>query len=142
MEARIGTGTEFDPITIIAAWVEALNAGNMDDALSYVADDAVVTIVPPSPGTSGVFAGQAEIRAWYEAMGGQHGVTTLSDCRVDGETVTCVDTYAEDSLRSIGLDSVAAEWVAIVREGKLQSYTFAMTDESLKEMTAAMSRLG
>lgn len=138
----MGTGATFDPIAMIAAWVEALNAGNIDDALSYVADDAVVTIVPPSPGTSGVYLGQAEIRAWYEAIRGQHGVTALSDCRVAGETVTCVDTYAEDSLRSIGLDSVAAEWVAIVREGKLQSYTFAMTDESLRALMAAMSRLG
>jgi hypothetical protein len=66
-------------------------------------------------------------------------VTTLSDYQVDGETVTCVNTYAEDSFRSLGIDSVVGEWVAVVREGKLQSYTFTMSDESLAALMAAMT---
>jgi hypothetical protein len=130
---------EPDPTPIINAWVEALNAGEIDAALSYLADDAVVQIVPPAPGTSGVFTGKGEIRGWYETVVGQHGVTTLSDCQVDGETVTCVNTYAEDSFRSLSIDSVVGEWVAVVREGKLQSYTFSMSDESLAALMAAMS---
>jgi hypothetical protein len=130
---------EPDPTPIINAWVEALNAGEIDAALSYLADDAVVQIVPPAPGTSGIFTGKGEIRGWYETVVGQHGVTTLSDCQVDGETVTCVNTYAEDSFRSLGIDSVVGEWVAVVREGKLQSYTFSMSDESLAALMAAMS---
>ncbi|MEE4237759.1 MAG: hypothetical protein V2I51_13660, partial [Anderseniella sp.] len=43
---------EPDPMSIINAWVEALNAGDIDSALSYLADDAVVQIVPAAPGTS------------------------------------------------------------------------------------------
>ncbi|HSR30879.1 MAG TPA: nuclear transport factor 2 family protein [Anaerolineae bacterium] len=130
---------EPDPMSIINDWVEALNAGDIDAALSYLADDAVVQIVPPAPGTSGVFSGKGEIRGWYETVVGQHGVTTLSDCQVDGETVTCVNTYAEDSFRSLGIDSVIGEWVAIVREGKLQSYMFTMSEESLAALMAAMT---
>jgi hypothetical protein len=130
---------EPDPMSIINAWVEALNAGEIDAALSYLADDAVVQIVPPAPGTSGIFTGKGEIRGWYETVVGQHGVTTLSDCQVDGETVTCVNTYAEDSFRSLGIDSVVGEWVAVVRDGKLQSYTFTMSDESLAMLMAAMT---
>jgi hypothetical protein len=130
---------EPDPMAIINAWVEALNAGDIDAALSYLADDAVVQIVPPAPGTSGVFSGKGEIRGWYETVVGQHGVTVLSDCQIDGETVTCVNTYAEDSFRSLGIDSVVGEWVAVVREGKLQSYTFTMSDESLAALMAAMT---
>jgi len=127
-----------DPMSIINAWVEALNAGDIDGALSYLADDAVVTIVPPAPGTSGVFTGKGEIRGWYEGIVGEHGVTTLSDCQVDGETVTCVNTYTGDSFTSMGIDSVVAEWVAVVRDGKLQSYSWTMTDESLAALMAAM----
>ena len=130
---------EPDPMSIINSWVEALNAGDIDAALSYLADDAVVKIVPPAPGTSGVFTGQEEIRGWYETVVGQQGVTTLSDCQVDGESVTCVNTYAEDSFRSLGIDSVVGEWVAVMREGKLQSYTFTMSDESLAALMAAMT---
>ena len=125
-------------MSIVDAWVAALNAGDIDAALSYLADDAVVTIVPPAPGTSGVFTGQGEIRGWYEGIVGEHGVTTLSDCQVDGETVTCVNTYTGDSFTSMGLDSVVAEWVAVVRDGKLQSYSYTMSDESLAALMAAM----
>jgi hypothetical protein len=130
---------ESDPMSIIDSWVEALNAGDIDAALSYLADDAVVQILPPAPGTSGVFTGKGEIRGWYEAVVGQHGETALSDCQVDGETVNCVNTYAEDSFRSLGIDSVVGEWVAVVREGKLQSYTFTMSDASLAALMAAMT---
>jgi hypothetical protein len=130
---------EPDPMSIINAWLEALNAGDIDAALSYLADDGVVQIVPPAPGTSGVFTGREEVRGWYETVVGQNGVTTLSDYQVDGETVTCVNTYAEDSFRSLGIDSVVGEWVAVVREGKLQSYTFTMSDESLAALMAAIS---
>jgi ketosteroid isomerase-like protein len=130
---------EPDPMSTISAWVEALNAGDIDGALSYLADDAVVQILPPAPGTSGVFTGKEEVRGWYEAVVGQNGVTTLSDCQIEGETVTCVNTYAEDSFRSLGIDSVVGEWVAVVREGKLQSYTFTMSEESLAALMVAMT---
>jgi len=130
---------EPDPMSTISAWVEALNAGDIDGALSYLADDAVVQILPPAPGTSGVFTGREEVRGWYEAVVGQNGVTTLSDCQIEGETVTCVNTYAEDSFRSLGIDSVVGEWVAVVREGKLQSYTFTMSEESLAALMVAMT---
>jgi ketosteroid isomerase-like protein len=129
---------EPDPVSTINAWVEALNAGDIDSALSCLADDAVVQIVPAAPGTSGIFTGKGEVRGWYETIVGQHGVTALSDCQVDGETVTCVNNYAEDSFRSLGIDSVVGEWVAVVRDGKLQSYTFTMSDESLAALMAAM----
>ena len=129
---------ESDPMSIINSWVEALNANDIEAALSYLADDAVVQILPPAPGTSGVFSGKGEIRGWYETVVGQHGVTALSDCQIDGETVICVNTYAEDSFRSLGIDSVVGEWVAVVRDGKLQSYTFTMSDESLAALMAAM----
>ena len=133
---------EPDPMPVINAWLEALNAGDIDGALSYLADDAVVTIVPPAPGTSGVFTGKEEIRGWYETVVGQNGVTALSDCQIDGETVTCVNTYAEDSFISLGIDSVVAEWVVVVREDKLQSYTFTMSEESLAALMAAMAPAG
>jgi len=34
---------ETDPLTIVNSWLEALNAGDVDAALSYLADDAQIT---------------------------------------------------------------------------------------------------
>jgi len=131
---------EPDPMPVINAWLEALNAGDIDGALSYLADDAVVTIVPPpEPGASGVFTGKEEIRGWSQGIVEEHGVTTLSDCQVDGETVTCVNIFTGDYFTSMGIDSAVAEWVAVVRDGKLQSYSWTMSEESLAALMAAMA---
>jgi ketosteroid isomerase-like protein len=122
---------ETDPMSIVNAWLDALNAGDINAALSYLADDAVVTIVPPPHGMSGVFTGKEEIRGWYEGVVAGNGSTTLSDCEVDGETVTCINTYTDDGLQAMGIDFIEGEWVAIVRDGKIQSYTFTTLPESL-----------
>ena len=48
------------------------------------------------------------------------------------------DTYTGDSFTSMGIDFAVAEWVAVVRDGNLQSYSWTMTDESLAALMAAM----
>ncbi len=123
-----------NPVSIANAWNDALNAGDIDAALSYLADDAVLTYIPPTPGTSGVLTGKEEIRSWYETIVAAHGVGTLSECRLDGETLTCTDTYTDDDIKAMGVDSIVGEWVAVVREGKIQSYTFTMSAESLAKL--------
>jgi hypothetical protein len=112
------------------AWLAALNKGDIEAALSYLADDATVTIIPPAAG-DGVYTGHGEIRGWYTSLVAGKGVTTLSDCRVDGETVTCLDIYADEGLKSMGVDFIEGSWVADIRNGMIQSYTFTMTPESL-----------
>jgi len=124
-----------DPLSIANAWNDALNAGDIDTALSYLADDAVLTFIPPTPGTTGVLTGKEQIRGWYEAIVAAHGFATLSDCKLDGETLTCTDTYTDDDFKAMGVGSIVAEWVAVVREGKIQSYTFTMSAESLAKLS-------
>jgi ketosteroid isomerase-like protein len=123
-----------DPLSVVEAWVTALNAHDIDSALSYLADDAVVTIVPPAPGTSGVFTGPEEIRGWYQGQAVGNATTTLSGCQVEGETVTCTDTYVDDGLQAMGVDFIDGAYVAVVREGKIQSYIFTMSPESLAKL--------
>ena len=126
---------EASPITVINAWAAALNAGDVEAALSYLADNAVLTFVPPSmPGDDGIFTGKEEIRAWYQGLVAAKGVTTLSDCQVKGEQVTCLDTYADAGLQGMGVDFLEAELVATVRGGKIQGYTVTMTPETLAKL--------
>jgi hypothetical protein len=101
---------ETDPLSVVNAWHDALNGYDIDAALSYLADGAEVTIVPPLDGGSGVY---------------------LSDCQVEDETVSCIDTYTDDGLKAMGVDFVEGAWVATVRDGKIQSYTYTISAESL-----------
>jgi hypothetical protein len=115
---------------VINSWAEAMNAGDMDKVLSYLAEDAVVTIIPAMEG-DGVYNGHAEIRGWYEPLFAGKGVSTLSGCVVNGETVTCLNTYIDEGLKSMGVDFIEGDFVAVVRDGKIQSYTLTITPESL-----------
>jgi len=119
------------PEEIANAWMAALAKENIDEALSYLAPDAVVSIIPPGDNSDGVYNGHAEIRGWYEPIVAAHGVGTLSDCKLSGDTLTCLNTYADDGLKGMGVDSIEGEWVAVFQDGKIQSYTFTMTPESL-----------
>ncbi|MGD8465436.1 MAG: nuclear transport factor 2 family protein [Anaerolineae bacterium] len=118
---------ETDPLAIVNSWLEALNAGDVDAALSYLADDAQIT-------SDQVYTGKEEIRGWYEAQVEANGASTLSDCQVDGETVTCISSYTDDGLQAMGVDFLEGELVLVVRDGKIQSYTFAMSPESLAKL--------
>jgi hypothetical protein len=118
------------PREVVNSWQEAMNAGDMDKALSYLAEDAVVTIIPAMEG-DGVYNGHTEIRGWYEPLLASKGVTTLSGCNVDVETVTCLDTYTDEGLKSMGVDFIEGEFVAVVRDGKIQSYTLTIRPDSL-----------
>jgi len=131
---------ETDPVEMITAWNDAQNAGDADAALAFFADDAFITLVPPPmEGHDGVFRGKEEIRAWWENLYSLNGASTVSNCQVEGETVTCLLNYTDDSLKALGLDSIDNEFVVIVREGKIQTYTATMTEESMAALMAAMS---
>lgn len=112
------------------AWLEVLNKGDIDATLSYLDASATVTIIPPAEG-DGIYTGHAEIRGWYESLMAGKGVTTLSDCKIDGETITCIDAYEDEGLKSMGVDFIEGTWEAVIRDGKIQSYTFTMSEESL-----------
>lgn len=116
-------------------WQKALNDGKIDTALSYLADNATVTIQPPAD-SDGIYNGHAEIRGWYETIVAAKGSGELRDCKVDGNTLTCISTYADDGLKSIGVDFIEGSWVADIHGGKIQSYTFTMSPESLAKFPA------
>jgi ketosteroid isomerase-like protein len=121
------------PQNVINAWQVAMNKGDIDLALSYLAQDATVTIIPAFDG-DGIYSGQSEIRGWYEMLAGGKGVTTLSDCKKNGNTITCLDTYADEGLKSIGVDFLESDFVAALRDGKIQSYTVTTRPESLAKL--------
>jgi ketosteroid isomerase-like protein len=133
---------ETDPVEMITAWNDAQNAGDADAALAFFAADAFITLVPPPmEGHDGVFRGKEEIRAWWENLYALNGASTVSNCQVEGETVTCLLNYTDDSLKALGLDSIDNEFVVTVREGKIQTYTATMTEESLAALMAAMAAM-
>jgi ketosteroid isomerase-like protein len=127
------TACSLSPQNIVDSWQEALNKGDIDAAISYLADDVVVSITPPGPDGDGVYEGQDEVRDWYETIVAGRGTGTLKDCKTDGDTVTCVSIYADEGLKTMGVDFIEGSWVAVVRNDQIQSYTFTIAPESLEK---------
>lgn len=131
LSAFMMTACGSKPQDLVTLWQEALNKGDVDTALSYLASDAMVTVISPLSEGDGNYNGHAEIRVLYETMVVARGVTRLSACTTEGEAVTCFDTYTDDRLKSISVDQIEGSWVAVVRDGKIQTYSFTISPESL-----------
>lgn len=125
------TACEPTPQRVAESWQAALNNGDVDAALSYLAEGVSVSVVPPGPDGDGVYTGKTETRAWYETIVAQKGAGTLSNCSASGETLTCHSTYSDQGLKAAGVDFVEGNWVGSVRDGKIESYVFTLTPESL-----------
>jgi hypothetical protein len=122
------------PQEVVNSWQESLNNGDIDLTRAFLAGDAVITIIPAGPDGDGVYNGQTEIRGWYETIVSSQGGGTLSNCNVRGEVITCKSTYSDDGLKAMGVDFIEGDLVATVQDGKIQSYTFTISPESLANL--------
>jgi ketosteroid isomerase-like protein len=132
---------ETDPESIAGALVEALMAKDVNAALALLADDAVVTVIPPPTGTSGVFTGKEEIRAWYEQLVSWNFRAEISNFQVDGDQATWTTKAWADPYEPLGILPLEYHAEGAFRDGKIASYTDTMTEESVAELTAAMAAL-
>ena len=109
-----GTG---DPETIFQSLNDALNAGDIDTALSYLSDDANVFINPERD-----FHGKDEIRGWYEFLVADNTSVEISNFQIDGETCTWDWKVAGDGIRAGGNEFLLVTMEGAVMDGKVQYY--------------------
>jgi hypothetical protein len=108
---RVGPPPQ-DPHGVWEAFLKAMNAHDLDTAMSFVADDAVFDTV------YGDAAGEQEIRAFLASFFDQDAHTVLQDVRVAGSVVSATEqvTSAEGELL------FTLEGEVIVEGGKIKSY--------------------
>ena len=126
------------PEEVITAMIEAEKAGDLEAQIALFADDAVYSILPPSPDMPGPIVGKDAIRARREGIAALNAESTSEITGVDGNTVTTRSTYIDDELRSLGLEYIEGIEEYVIQDGKITAYTWTMTDESLAELMAAM----
>jgi len=126
------------PEEVVTAMIEAEEAGDLEAQIALFADDAVYSILPPSPDMPGPIVGTDAIRARREGIAALNAETTTEITGVDGNTVTTLSRYVDDDLRSLGLEYIEGTEEYVIQDGKITEYTWTMTDESLAELMAAM----
>jgi len=133
---------ETDPESVIRAILGALDAGDAETALSYIAEDAVIVLLPPAlGGENNIMVGKEVIGDWWAFLATDHSRTELWDFTVDGNKVTWKASLWGDYFENIGMEApLQADGVGIVEDGLLQTYTWKASDESIARLQAAEMR--
>jgi hypothetical protein len=126
---------ESDPEAVARAVYEAMNAGDVETALSYYSDDAVLSL-----GAFGSYSGKEALRAQFEHEVSLNASWELSDFQVEGDTVTFKSRYTSDDMRALGVTLEGTEAITI-QDGKITTDTWTVTEESLAALQAAMAAL-
>lgn len=137
----IAGAQETDPVSVIEAMAEYLAAWDLDGVISMYADDIVVTVTPGANGPPDVYTGKDEVRGWLESFNDQNFKVEYEIVSVEGDTVTLAVQTWTDATRQLGIAPIAGTEVHIIRDGKVQSYTWTMSEESMAAYAAAMAAL-
>src|SRR5688572_17238196 len=126
-----------DPVSVFVTYLRAVSAGDVEGALALFADDAVLTIIPPPPGTSGHWVGKEAIREQL-VYGKENGVKgePIGAPQVEGNRVTARSKVTNRFFLEWGVAPVQFTSEAVIQNGKLTSFTNTM-DPSERERVAA-----
>lgn len=129
---------ETDPAGVVEAIYAEIEDQDVDAAVALLAEDAVLTLVPPPAGLDGTFIGKAEIGEWYEGLAADNGRFEFSDISVNGNTATMKLLFYSGFFDSLGISPAEFDGVAVVQDGLLKSLSFVFTPEFGAKMGAAM----
>lgn len=127
-----------DPESVLRSLFDALNVKDVDGALAFVADDAVITIIEaPNQFKSN---GKEEIRGWWEHVVMDNTITEVSDFQVDGDKASWFARVWIDPWRALEVAPINFSCEGIVQDGLVKSYTLIMTDESQARLQIAANK--
>ncbi|MDJ0767586.1 MAG: nuclear transport factor 2 family protein [Ilumatobacter sp.] len=127
----VACGSETDAGELVVDAAEPWNSGDLDAALDFYADGATVSL----EGLEGAFpaehyVGRAELAGWFEELQAGNFQVDVEVVDVDGNLVTTETKTWLDETRAAGLAPLIATEVYTVEDGKIQSKTWALTEES------------
>ena len=134
--------TPNEAVALVNALNDACNADDVDRALAFFADDAVVKTLPPPPSGQAVWTGTEQVRAFLQWQADEHFQVASRNIQVTGNTITWDSTGAMDSFRRMGLESIEVAVEAVVQAGKITAFTGTLSPETQRKVEAAMMQAG
>lgn len=129
---------EMDPGAVVVAVYEAVQAHDLARAGALLADDAVLVLMPPPPGTDGAFVGKEAVLGWYESLSKNNFAAEFQDAQVSGNRVTITLLGRSDDLP---IAPIVFDGTGIVQGGLVKTLSWVMTPETLAKLDAAMAQL-
>jgi len=130
---------DMDPADVVETIYGAIAENDVEAAVALLAEDAVLTLVPPPPGLDGVFIGKEEIGEWYEGLAADNGHSEFSNIAVNGNTATMNLLFFDDFFDSLGVSPAEFDGVVVVQDGLVKSLSWVNTPEFIAKMGAAMA---
>jgi ketosteroid isomerase-like protein len=134
-----------DPLRLIDDFDAVWNVHDEEGVLNLFAEDAVARLVPAPPGEPDAYEGREQIRDFVRRhMPGFH--VESRDHQVAGhheevgDRVIWESTVSSERFRDLGAEEVEGTAEAIVKGGKIESFTFSLSHETLDSMRAAGGR--
>lgn len=115
-----------------------LNAGDVDSALAYWANDATVRLVGLPAGIRNFYCGKEEVRAWLIELAAQHVQTKIKVIKVQGNAVTTRTEIWNDLYRKLDIAPLEAMEVYLVSENKITQLTSTISPKSLFSFQSAL----
>ena len=130
---------ETDPVTVVMARAEAFNAGDVDAAAAFFAEDAIYTFAEPPPNAQEVYNGREEIRGRLAGLADFNASISVEVTKVEGNNLTTLTRYTDDSLINMGVDFIEGVEEYTVEDGLITFYRWTETEESIAKIAAAMA---
>ena len=125
-----------DAVAVVTAFDAAVNAGRLEQALALLSTDAVAEF--PGQPEPNRFSGAGQIRSWLQSDISE-GIRVEASGRVaQGERVTWTGLMSLAAWREQGIAPVEGHAEAIVRNGRIVSFSYAVSPESLARLAGTL----
>lgn len=110
----------------VAGAYTAMAAGDIDAAVGYFAEDAVMVIVPvmdeaPPPwADKEALVGREEIGAWLSYLAADNSSMDIFDLEMTEHRAMFAGYFNGDHFRELGMESIPSEGAAIIVDGLIQ----------------------
>lgn len=128
------------PADVVAAIYAAIGEKDVDAAVELLAEDAVLTLIPPPGPMDGTFIGKEEIGDWFAGLADDNGQSEFSNVSEMGNTASMNLSFTSGHFNNLGVSPAEFDGVAVVQDGLLKSVTWVMTPEFLAKLEPAEAR--
>ncbi len=128
------------PTEVVDAHVKALNAGDIAALAAIYTDDVVLTFGPmPPEGSFETLTGKAEVLADDLENIAKNGQLTLSNTRVEGDTVKGEFSFTDDEIKEGGVNQITGTFEIMVEGGRIASIKPTLDTETQQKLAAAFA---
>jgi hypothetical protein len=123
-----------------ASVADAFNKAALDPQaeIGMVTDDVMITVVPPPPGSQGVWSGKTQAQAFFEFVKGQNVHRELvGSWQVTGDNVTGTVMVTNNDFANWGVGAVEHQLQFTVQDGKIKSFNSIMAPSERQRVMAA-----